>query len=179
MRPFSQIAIDALSLVAVFVIGSLFAFAFTQAGYHAEAISGGKPLPAITQWLISHDYVISLLTFLPWFGLVGVPLFTIDASEKYWDPLAFVFRYLVFLSAELLLCFMLLVALMTPFIPYYAVMAPPGCDAGELCTQLLTLALAGLVVMGAIFRAMQIRKDRRTVGESPRHAPDGAESKTE
>jgi len=69
-------------------------------------------------------------------------------------------RYLAFLSTELLLFIVLLLALALPFIPYYAVLEPLRHSATELAVRLLFWFTATLVVVAAIRRTLQIRNDR-------------------
>ena len=60
---------------------------------------GGKPLPQISQFFISHHHLPAHLSLLPWLALVGTPLLR-SRAISYWEPQSFVFRYLAFLSAE-------------------------------------------------------------------------------
>ena len=160
MRAAFQIIFYVSSFAVVFVLGNIFDLAFSQAGFNAEHLLGGKPLPVLSQFLISHHHLPAHLALLPWLGLVGAPLLTLSAPKNYWDSQSFALRYLAFLSTELLLFIVLLLALSLPFIPHYSVLEPPRQSSVELFAQLLFWSCTVLVILLAIRRRYQIRKDR-------------------
>jgi len=160
MRVASQIAFYASSFAVVLILGNFFDIAFWQARFHAEHLLGGRPLPAISQFFISHHHLPAHLALLPWLGLVGAPLLTLSGARSYWEPHSFVFRFLAFLSTELLLFLVLLLALALPFIPYYAVLESPRQSTTELVVRLAFWLSATSIVVLAIRRTRQIRNDR-------------------
>jgi hypothetical protein len=172
MRAAIQIIFYASSFAVVLILGNLFDIAFWQARFHAEHLLGNKPLPAISQCFIAHHHLPAHLALLPWFGLVGAPLLTLSATKNYWEPHSFSLRYLAFLSTELLLFIVLLLALALPFIPYYAVLEPLRHSATELAVRLLFWFIATLVVLAAIRRTLQIRNGRNAKSmQSPGSGP--------
>jgi hypothetical protein len=160
MRIATQIILYAASFAVLLILGNMFDIAFWQARFHAEHLLGNKPLPAISQFFIVHHHLPAHLTLLPWFGLVGAPLLTLSATKNYWETQSFVFRYLAFLSTELLLFIVPLLALALPFIPYYYAFEPPRQSAPEFVVRLVFWFTAALIVVAAARRTRQIRNDR-------------------
>jgi hypothetical protein len=160
MRAASQIIFYILSFAVVFILGNLFDIAFEQAGFHAEHVLNGKPLPAISQFFISHHHLPAHLALLPWLGLIGTPLLTRFAAKNYWDSHSFSLRYLAFLSSELLLFIVLLLALALPFVPYYIANPPPRQSATELVVRLVFWSSTALIVLVAFRRIYQFRNAR-------------------
>ena len=148
------------TFAVVFVLGNLFGEAFWQAGIHAEKTLEGKPLPSISAFFIRHYHLPGHLALLPWLGLVGAPLLTRSSTKDYWDSHSFCFRYLAFLSVEIVLFIVLLLALELPFIPHY-IANPPHRQTGlELIVRLIFWFSTVLVILLAIRRTHQTRNDR-------------------
>ena len=160
MRVTTQVILYASSFVVLLILGNLFDIAFWQARFHAEHLLGNKPLPRISQFFIAHHHLPAHLSLLPWFGLVGAPLLALSPTQSFWEPHAFAFRYLAFLSIELLLFIVLLLALALPFIPYYAVLEPFSQSTTELVVRIIFWLTAALIGVLAIRRALQIRNGR-------------------
>ena len=156
----AQIIFYVSSFAVVFVLGNLFDIAFWQAGIHAEHVLDGKPLPAISEFFISHHHLPAHLALLPWLGLIGTPLLTPSATKDYWDSHSFSLRYLAFLSAELLLFIVLLFALALPFFPYYVANPSPQQSAIELIFRLIFWFSTALIGLVAIRRTCQFLNGR-------------------
>ena len=160
MRIASQIVLYVSSFVVLLILGNFFDIEFWQARFHAEHLLGNKPLPIISQFFITHHHLPAHIPLLPWLALVGAPLVTRSTVQSYWEPQSFVFRYLAFLSIELFLFIVLLLALALPFIPYYGVLEPPRQSVPELVVRAVFWLLAASVVFLAIRRRHQFRNDR-------------------
>jgi hypothetical protein len=157
MRFSIHILFGLLSFVAVFSIGLFFSLQFWQAGIHFEENFSGKPLPKITKVFVSNLWFSNLLLSLPWFALVGIPLAAPTEDTGFRSQASFVMRYLAFLSIEALLVFFLIVALLMPFISYYAVMRSAETKLVDLIPA-GCLALAGSLLLVAIIRLAHSRR---------------------
>lgn len=157
----TQICLYCASFAAVLLCGNLFDFAFWQAGFHARHLLGEKPLPPLSQFLITNHQVPAHLLLLPWLALVGWPLLTTAAGRSYWEPQSFALRYLAFLSCEFLLFGVLALALAMPFIPLYRVIEA-GHEASpvELTVRVIFWLLAALVILLVVRRGVQARRLR-------------------
>lgn len=164
MKAASQIVVCASSFAALLLLGHFFDLAFWQARFHAESLLGGKPLPRLSQFFISNHHLPPHLALLPWLALVGAPLLR-SRDISYWEFQSSASRYLAFLAVELLLFLMLLLALVLPFLPYYAVLEPVRQNSIEFAVQILAWLMAASILVLAIRRISKLRKGRHAPAE--------------
>lgn len=145
------------SFFAVFLIGNLFDEAFWQTHFRVEQLLGGKPLPAISQFLITRHHLPGHLMMLPWLALVGGPFLTRNAAKNYWDLQPFIFRYLAFLSCELILFLALKTALTLPFISRFEIEESPPNSTAETVVRLIFWSAVFAIFFAAIYRSRQLR----------------------
>lgn len=158
MRLRTQLIFAGASFFAVFCAGIVFDVGFWQAGIHYERTLDGKPLPKITEILVSNSWLSSLFLSLPWFVLLGFPLLAAAEGSGFGGRESFVFRYLAFLSIEIFLTFVLAMALVMPFLPYYPLMKSPEESSDEV-TSAVVLGLASVIFLLAIARGWWRRRN--------------------
>ena len=159
------------SFVVVFFLGNILDEAFFQAGLNAEHLLGGKLLPPISQFFMTHHHLPAHLFLFPWLWLVGAPLLTSAAAKNYWDEQSFTSRYLGFLSCEILLFGVLLLGLAMPFIPHYSISAMQRENATETGVRLIFWIAVVVFTSGGFYRAHQIREHRKAQPDSARRQP--------
>jgi len=152
MRISIQIAFATASFAAIYFVGLVFGIEFWQAGIYFEELFGGKPLPKITEVFVSNFWLANFLLSLPWFVLLGLPLAFPAEGTGFRSPASFVIRYLAFLSIELFLVFMLVIALLIPFLTYYGVMRSPDETSADVIPEIV-LGLAAVVILCAVLRS--------------------------
>ena len=160
MKVASQLMFYLASFVVVFFLGNILDEAFFQAGLNAEHLLGGKLLPPISQFFMTHHHLPAHLFLFPWLWLVGAPLLTSAAAKNYWDAQSFTSRYLGFLSCEILLFGVLIFGLAMPFIPHYSISAMQRENATETGVRLIFWIAVVVFTSGGFYRAHQIREHR-------------------
>jgi len=167
MRPSIKILFSAASFAAVFLIGLVFGMEFWQAGIHFEKTFEGRPLPKITEVFVSNFWLASLALSLPWFVFLGLPLAFPRSGQGFRSPESYVTRYLAFLSIELFLAFVIVQALLMPYVSYYAVLSSPTESSADLVPAVI-LALASVILIVATARGwMEKRKAARVHNADP------------
>lgn len=152
MRTATQIALYAISFAVLLVLGNVLDIAFYQASHHSKQIRGIMPLPALSEFFMTNHHLPAHLTLLPWFAMVAAPLRKSARDRSFWDAQAFTFRYVAFLSAEIALFIVLLLALAFPFLPYVAAIEPPRQHTAELVVRVFFWLSATCVVLGVVRR---------------------------
>jgi|GEM_PF-1848579 len=165
MRPSIQLLFSAASFAAVSLIGLVLGMEFWQAGIHFEKTFEGKPTPKITEVFVSNFWLASLVISLPWFVLLGLPLAFPRSGQCFRSPESYVTRYLTFLSIELFLIFVIVQALLMPYVSCCAVLSSPTESSADLVPAAI-LALASIILIVATARCW---KERRKTG-SAHHA---------
>lgn len=160
MRPSIQILFSAASFAAVFLIGLVFGMEFWQAGIHFEETFEGRPIPKITDIFVTNVWLASLVLSLPWFVFLGVPLAFPRSGRGFRSPESYVTRYLAFLSIDLFLVFVIIQALLMPYISYFAVLSSPN----EPFADLIPTAIVTLASMILIIATARGWKERRNAG---------------
>lgn len=152
MRTSTQFLFASASFGAVYLIGLVLSMEFWQAGIHFKELLDDKPLPAITELLVSNSWLANFILSVPWFILLGFPLIAPAEGSRFRSPASFVVRYLAFLSIELFFAFVLVQGILMPYLTYYAVlMSPEEAWMDQVPAVVLVLALA--ILSGAILRA--------------------------
>ncbi len=158
MRVTCQIICYVVTLLALLFLGSLFDTAFRQTGFHAAHLLGGKPLPRITEFLISHHHLPGYIVLFPWLAFVGAPLFSSPATRDFWEPSGFFLRFAAFLATEAFILLLFVFAIALPFIPYYGVMEDSRESTSEFTVRLAFWGAVCLVVVAAIVRFYRYRR---------------------
>ncbi len=152
----TQISLYCASFAGALIGGNLSDFAFWQAGFHAKDLLGDKPLPPLSQFLITNHQLPAYLPLLPWLVLVAWPLLTTGAGCGYWRPQPFALRYLAFLSCEFLLFGVLVLALAMPFIPLYRVIeVDHQANPVEITVRVIFWLIAASVVLLVVRRSLE------------------------
>lgn len=162
MRPSIQLFFSATSFAAVFLIGLVFGMEFWQAGIHFEETFEGKPIPKITKVFVSNFWLANLALSLPWFVLLGLPLAFPRDGQGFRSRESYVTRYLAFLSIELFLVFVIVQALLMPYVSYYAVLSSPSEPSADLVLAAI-LALASIILIVASVRGWMERRKAASV----------------
>ena len=165
MRNSLQIVFGACSFFAVYLIGLVFGLEFRQAGLHFEELFDGKPLPRITEVFVSNPWIANFLLSLPWFVLLGVSFIVPAEGSGFRSPGSFVVRYLAFLSIELFLTFILVQALLMPYLTYYMVMSSSEESWTDLVHAIIP-GLAGAMLFVSMVRAWLVRRKTDASRES-------------
>ena len=162
MKIAAQVFVYVVSLLTILWLNLLSNFAVTQVHHYTKHFLNGKPLPVLTEFFIGHGWVPVYASFLLWLGLVGAPLLRLSWARGYWEPTAFVLRYLVFFSCEVLLYLFLATALILPFITIMQCMEGGGDTetTAQKVAWWVLWAVAAVVALGAGWRAYQIRRLR-------------------
>ena len=162
MRPTIQLLFSAASFAAVFLIGIVFGMEFWQVGIHFEETFEGRPLPKITEVFVANVWLASLALSLPWFVLLGLPLAFPRSGRGFRSPESYATRYLAFLSIELFLVFVIVQALLMPYVSYYAVLSSPTESSADLVPAVI-LALASIILIVATARGWIERRKAASV----------------
>jgi hypothetical protein len=111
MRVFAQITCLVLSFLAVFFLSILFEMTIGYSIVQYREMLGNKPVPPITQSVISNPHLSGHLFILPWIGMIGALAIR---KKRFLDPVPFVIHYLAFLTIEAFLTLVYCVALALP-----------------------------------------------------------------
>jgi hypothetical protein len=131
--------------------------------YHAKQLSGGKPMPMVTDWIFQHiahwmNGSVLCLFLLPWALLLS-------CATRAWPSrrttgacprCAFLTPVAIFVLSEMLLCVIFVFAILLPFVVTYRVW--PNSDEIPLTAcipQLLLLLIFAAAVITPIVRVIR------------------------
>ena len=154
-------ALQKLTLVVTFLVavllGAIFDMGYWQASIIAKENLGDVPLPRQTTFFSANHGALFYLPIVPWIAFAGLPF--LNSTKKYFDTDLFLLRFAAFASFEILLSLILLLFLVLPFVPYYAILEP------RTNTLLETLVIVGfwifvsVVVLYAVRNWQSIRSE--------------------
>src|ERR1700677_4566629 len=115
MNRFLQILCYAISFLFLLSFGFFFENITDQYVRTLQDDLPGKPLPAITLFVIQNPLSIPYLILFPWLIFVGFPLLPF-VRISYWDLNFFLLRFAVFMPTVLLMSWFLILSYIMPCI---------------------------------------------------------------
>jgi hypothetical protein len=159
----NKVALLGLALLFALCAGIQAEFATVDFIYHAKHLSGGKPMPVLTEWIFRHfaswrNGSVFCIFLIPWALLLSCVTcsWPADRATGGCPHCAFLTHIAIFTLAEIILCLIFGFAGLLPFLPGYRIMREPeGTQITAYIPQLLLLLVFAAAVIIPIIRIIR------------------------
>jgi len=165
LRIACQLGILIISLFVLLILGPFMETVFFQASLWTERAFGAKEMAALTASFYRNYRCVTYVMLIPWIGFVGLPWFSLSATRAYWDVSSFALRFAAFITVEILIFALFLVAIVAPWFNVLKVLDGSPHNPIELGWCAAFCIFAGSAVLALLWRAWH--KLRARVASGP------------